>query len=178
MNHFAPASRRMEPMALQPKIADFPRIRKALNFYKVTSMITGTMLLLLCAVMVMKYAFKVELYLFTPNGVAEFMPIVPEGQEADFVSPGFNLFKAFLVAHGWFYVVYLISNFMLWSPMRWSFLRFLVLALGGIVPFLSFIMEGRIVREVNTYLAKRERALAAPVDSAPIASNTTTEGRS
>lgn len=168
----------MDPMALQPKPADFPRIRKALSVYKVTSVITGTMLLLLCAVMVMKYAFKVELFLFTPNGFAEFMPIVPDGQEEAFVRPGFNLFKAFLVAHGWFYVVYLISNFMLWSPMRWPFWRFLVLALGGVVPFLSFIMEGRIVREVTADLARREAALATEAPQIPITAPTTPEGRS
>lgn len=165
-------------MALQPKPADFPRIRKALRLYQVTSMITGTMLLLLCAVMVMKYAFHVELFLFTPTAFAEFLPIVPEGQEADFARPGFNLFKAFLVAHGWFYVVYLISNFMLWSPMRWSFMRFLVLALGGVIPFLSFIMEGRIVREVRTYLAKRELEIAAAATPDSLTATTTSEGRS
>lgn len=168
----------METMALQPKPADFPRIRKALSVYKVTSVITGTMLLLLCAVMVMKYAFRVELFLFTPNGFAEFMPVVPAGQEESFVRPGFNLFKAFLVAHGWFYVVYLISNFMLWSPMRWPFMRFLVLALGGIVPLLSFIMEGRIVREVNADLSRREQALADAASPDSLTAHTTPEGRS
>ena len=168
----------MDIMALQPKPADFPRIRKALGFYKVTSVITGTMLLLLCAVMVMKYAFHVELFLFTPSGFAEFMPIIPDGQEDDFVRPGFNLFKAFLVAHGWFYVVYLISNFMLWSPMRWPFMRFLILALGGIIPLLSFIMEGRIVREVTNDLARREQAIADAAAQIPLTAPTTPEGRS
>ncbi|GAA1328376.1 DUF3817 domain-containing protein [Leucobacter albus] len=148
-------------MQLQPKPEDYPRIRRSLRVYKVTSVITGVMLLLLCAVMVMKYAFKVELFLFTPNGFAEFLPIVPDGQEAEFARPGFDLFKAILIAHGWFYVVYLIANFMLWSPMRWNFAKFLLLALGGVIPFLSFILEGRIAREVTTFLAEKEAALAA-----------------
>lgn len=108
-------------MQLQPKPSDYPRIRKALSFYKVTSVITGIMLLLLCAVMVMKYAFNVQLFLFTPNGFAEFVPLAPEGIDADFTGSGFDLFKAILIAHGWFYVVYLVSDFMLWSPMRWNF---------------------------------------------------------
>ncbi|KIP52288.1 DUF3817 domain-containing protein [Leucobacter komagatae] len=148
-------------MQLQPKPEDYPRIRRALSVYKVTSVITGVMLLLLCAVMVMKYVFDVELFLFTPNAVAEFLPIVPEGQEAEFARPGFDLFKAILIAHGWFYVVYLIANFMLWSPMRWNFMRFLVLALGGVIPFLSFFLEARIAREVNQFLDEKEAALAA-----------------
>lgn len=142
----------METMVLQPKPVDYPRIRRALSIYKVTSVITGVMLLLLCAVMVMKYVFGVQLFLFTPDGFAKFEPLAPEGIEADFAPAGFDLFKAILIAHGWFYVVYLISNFMLWSPMRWSFMRFLLLALGGVIPLMSFFLEVRTAREVNALL--------------------------
>lgn len=151
---------------LEPKTEDFSRIRKALNVYKVTSVITGIMLLLLVSVMVMKYAFRVELFLGTPDGFFHFYPTIPEGQEEDYVREGFNIFKAFLIAHGWFYVVYLISNFMLWSPMRWPFWRFLLLALGGIIPFFSFWLEGRTAKVVNTYLDQREAALAAEKERA------------
>ena len=42
--------------------------------------------------------------------------------------------------------------------MRWQLPRFLLLALGGIIPFLSFILEGRVAREVRQYLAQREAA--------------------
>ncbi len=146
----------MEVMQLQPKPADYPRIRKALKVYKVTSVITGVMLLLLCAVMVMKYAAGVQLFLFTPEGFAQFVPIAPEGVEGDFRAEGFDLFRAILIAHGWFYVVYLISDFMLWSPMRWNFLWFLLIALGGVIPFMSFFLEARIVRRVNAFLDSRE----------------------
>lgn len=145
---------RMDTMVLQPKPEDFPRIRRALKVYKVTSVITGVMLLLLCAVMVMKYVFNVQLFLFTPEGFAKFEPLAPEGVESDYQPEGFDLFKAILIAHGWFYVVYLISNFMLWSPMRWPFTRFLLLALGGVIPFMSFWLEGRTAREVTGYLER------------------------
>ncbi|MGO3146218.1 MAG: DUF3817 domain-containing protein [Leucobacter sp.] len=148
-------------MQLQPKPEDYPRIRRALSIYKVTSVITGFMLLVLCAVMVMRYAFGVELFLFTPNGVAEFLPTIPKGQESEFVREGFDLFQAILIAHGWFYVVYLISDFMLWSPMRWGFGRFLYIALGGVIPFLSFYLEGKVARDVTTFLAEKEAALSA-----------------
>ncbi len=151
----------MEAMQLQPKPEDYPRIRRSLSIYKVTSVITGVMLLLLCAVMVMKYAFGVALFLFTPNAFAEFLPIVPEGQEAEFPREGFDLFKAILIAHGWFYVVYLISDFLLWSPMRWGFAKFLLIALGGVIPFLSFFLEGKVAREVTSFLDEKEAALAA-----------------
>lgn len=151
----------MEAMQLQPRPDDYPRIRRAVSVYKVTSVITGVMLLLLCAVMVMRYAFGVELFLFTPNAFAEFLPSIPKGQEAEFAREGFDLFKAILIAHGWFYVVYLISDFMLWSPMRWNFSKFLLIALGGVIPFLSFFLEVRVVREVTSFLDEKEAALAA-----------------
>lgn len=163
-------------MVLQPKPADFPRIRKSLSFYKVTSVITGTMLLLLCAVMVMKYVFRVELFLFTPSGFAHFEPVMPGGMERDFAVQGFDLFKAILIAHGWFYVVYLISNFMLWSPMRWNFGRFLLLALGGVIPFMSFFLEGRTAREVTETLERLEAAQTPTPQAASAAP--ITEGRS
>lgn len=159
-------------MVLEPKPEDYPRIRKALKFYKVTSVITGVMLLLLCAVMVMKYVFNVQLFLFTPDGFAKFEPLAPEGIEADFEPAGFNLFKAILIAHGWFYVIYLISNFMLWSPMRWKFVRFLLLALGGVIPLLSFFLEVRTAREVNAYLDSHEGA-SAEAEPQPSSSSST-----
>ena len=165
-------------MQLQPKPADYSRIRKALSFYKVTSVVTGVMLLMLCAVMVMKYAFNVQLYLFTEDGFAHFYELAPEGLESDFQASGFDLFKAILIAHGWFYVVYLISDFLLWSPMRWGFMRFLLIALGGVIPFMSFFLEARIVREVDGFLDSRESALA-PDTSHPTAaasSATTSKG--
>jgi hypothetical protein len=67
-----------------------------------------------------------------------------------------NLSTGILIVHGWFYVVYLFSDFRLWSLMRWPFGRFILIALGGVIPFLSFILEVRIAREVRAYLDRRE----------------------
>jgi hypothetical protein len=143
-------------MPLEPKPADFPRIRGALKFYMVASNITGVMLLLLTAEMILKYVWHLELYAFGPNGLLSLEPVVetPEGLESTGV--GVNLSTGILIAHGWFYVVYLFSNFRLWSLMRWPFWKLLLLASGGIVPFLSFFLETRIAREVREYLATRE----------------------
>ena len=80
----------------------------------------------------------------------------PDGHES--TGDGFNLSLGILVAHGWFYVVYLFSCFRVWSLMRWGFGRFMTLALGGIVPLLSFFMEAIVASEVKTYLATRESA--------------------
>ena len=62
-------------MPLEPKLADLPRIRGALRFYQVAAIITGVLLLLLCAEMIMKYAFGLELELGGPNGFLAFVPI-------------------------------------------------------------------------------------------------------
>jgi integral membrane protein len=140
-------------MALAPKPKDFPRIRGALKFYQVASIITGVLLLLLCVEMLLKYTpLGLEVELGGRNGL---LALVPDGTVT-----AVNLSTGILIVHGWFYVVYLFSDFRLWSLMRWPFLRFVLIALGGVIPFLSFFLEGRIAREVKTYLATREAELA------------------
>ena len=149
-------------MPLEPKLADLPRIRGALKFYQVASIITGVLLLALCAEMIMKYAFGLELELGGPQGFLAFVP----GDSVTAV----NLSTGILIVHGWFYVVYLFSDFRLWSLMRWPFARFIVIALGGIVPFLSFFLVVRFAREVRAYLERREADVAS---ASPVASSTT-----
>ncbi|RFA10034.1 hypothetical protein B7R54_13080 [Subtercola boreus] len=145
-------------MPLEPKRADFGRIRSALTFYRVCSVITGTFLLLLCAEMLLKYTpIGVEIELGGPQG---FLALVPDGSVT-----AVNLSTIILIVHGWFYVVYLFSCFRVWSRMRWGFTRFIVLALGGVIPLLSFFLEGRIAREITAYLAAREAQPANPVAS-------------
>ncbi|GAA4377462.1 DUF3817 domain-containing protein [Agromyces bauzanensis] len=144
-------------MPLEPKLADLPRIRGALRFYQVAAVITGVLLLALTGEMIMKYAFGLELELGGPQGFLAFVP----GETIAAV----NLSTGILIVHGWFYVVYLFSDFRLWSLMRWPFPRFIVIALGGVIPFLSFILEVRIAREVIAYLERRESAAASPVEA-------------
>ncbi|MFT4229514.1 MAG: DUF3817 domain-containing protein [Microbacterium sp.] len=139
-----------------PKIASFPAIRTALRFYQVCSIVTGTLLLLLCAEMIMKYGFGQELFLGGTGGAVWWAPVVegPEGHIS--TGDGLNVSMSILVMHGWFYVVYLFACFRVWSLMRWPFWRFLLLAAGGVVPFLSFVMEAIVGREVKRYLTARE----------------------
>ncbi len=153
-------------MPSAPKLASFPAIRGALKFYQICSVITGTMLLLLVAEMILKYvpAFGYELFLGGSGGFLWFAPVVegPGGLES--TGDGFNLSLGILVAHGWFYVVYLFSCFRVWSLMRWPFWRFLLLASGGIVPLLSFFLEVRVARDVKAYLAERDADAASGAD--------------
>lgn len=141
-------------MPLEPKLADLPRIRGALRFYQVASIITGVLLLALCAEMIMKYAFGLELELGGERGFLAFVP-------GDTVT-AVNLSTGILIVHGWFYVVYLFSDFRLWSLMRWPFARFIVIALGGVIPFLSFYLESHNGREVRAYLDRREHESSQP----------------
>jgi integral membrane protein len=162
-------------MPLEPKSADLPRIRGALKFYQVASVITGVMLLLLCTEMILKYVFHLELYAFGDQGVLAFTQVLETATGLESTGTGVNLSTGILIAHGWFYVVYLFSDFRLWSLMRWPFSRFIVIALGGIVPFLSFFLEARIGREVRSYLDGREAAEAAAGASEPSDGTDTTD---
>jgi integral membrane protein len=127
-------------MPLQPKASDVGRIRLALKLYRVTSIITGTFLLLLCLMMVFRYGFGVDIELGGPFG---FLYLNPREQIT-----AINLSTIILIVHGWFYVLYVLADFNLWSPMRWGPLRLLIMFSGGIIPLLSFILERRIHREV------------------------------
>ena len=132
-------------MPPKPRQRDIPKIPGAVKFYRVSAYITGVMLLLLIFEMVFKYTpLQLEMQLGGEGGF-----LVPK----DSITTGFNLSTAILIAHGWLYVVYLFADFRLWSLMRWPFSRFLIIALGGVVPLLSFFVESHM-----TKLALREHA--------------------
>jgi len=145
-------------MALKPKLSDVPRIRSALALYRVFAYITGTMLLLLVLEMIFKYTpIQREIEL---GGAHGFIALVP-----DKTVLAVNLSTGILIAHGWLYVVYLFSDFRLWSILRWPFSRFIAIALGGVVPFLSFIVEHYITKSVKREIAELEAA-ALPAEPA------------
>lgn len=135
-------------MALSPRSEDLPKIPRALRFYVVMANVTGTFLLLLCAEMVLRYGvgFDVEV-----GGQFGFIALTPHDQVT-----AFNLSTAILVIHGWLYVFYLIADYWLWSLMRWPFLRFIIIALGGVIPALSFVLEGIYGKQVKRVLADTE----------------------
>ena len=133
-------------MPLSPKPSAAPRIRSALKLYRVTSIITGTFLLLLCLMMVFRYILLVDIELNGPEG---FLALTPKE-----MITGINLSQIILIVHGWFYVLYLYSDFRLWSLMRWRFPRFLLIALGGVIPLSSFFIERSTHREVEAWLAE------------------------
>jgi len=123
---------------------DLPRIRIALAFYRVSAAVTGVFLLLLVVMMVTRYGFGMDLELGGPAGFISLAP--KEIIEAD---AAVNLSTIILIVHGWLYVVYLICDFALWRFVGYSFGYFCFVALGGIVPFISFYFEWRVPRDIR-----------------------------
>ena len=112
-----------------------PWVRKAAGAtarYRVLAWITGSMLLLLCVELILKYVFHA-------GGVSA------DGRP----DPVLGAWIAY--AHGWIYVVYLVTVFQLWSTMRWRLGRLVTMALAGVVPVMSFILE----RTVHTQALAR-----------------------
>lgn len=123
-----------------------PQIQKVLRFYKVSSYVTGGFLILLMITWgIRRLPFLgFDLWLFGPNGFIAFEQYGVDGEGLPDV--GINLTVWILIIHGWLYVVYLIADFRIWTLLRWPFTRFLLIALGGIVPLLSFYTEARYAK--------------------------------
>lgn len=106
------------------------KARGALNRYRVLAIITGVMLLILCVELFFKYVVEVQ-------AVIDYMSWVP-------------------FAHGWIYVVYLVTVLDLWAKMRWGFGRLATMVFAGVVPVMSFILEKKVHADADAKL----RALA------------------
>ncbi len=121
------------------------KLQTALSWYRVAAWITGILLILLGLEIIAKYGFGSEVEMF---GSSALFSLVPDGSVE-----AFNLSSAVLVAHGWFYIVYLVACFRVWNVVRWPFWRFLWLASGGLVPILSFVIEHYATAAVRGILA-------------------------
>lgn len=103
----------------------------ALTRFRVMAWVTGVMLLILVFVaMPMKY-----------------------------IGDDDSLVRIVGVAHGWLYIVYVITVLTLAYQGHWRPLRTLLVMLAGTVPFASFVAERKVVA-----IARRERQ-DAPVDA-------------
>ena len=157
-------------------IEQLPQIRAAITFYRVMSWVTGIFLLLLVAEMVLKYSpTHVEIFAFGASGPLALEAVVPGagcqwyslfvpggmGCEIASLGTGVNISLAILIVHGWIYVIYLLASFRLWSLLRWPFARLFAMALGGVVPFLSFFVERPLHRAALADLARLEAEKAA-----------------
>ena len=116
---------------------DARRARAAFARYRAMAFVTGGMLLLLTLEVMLKYVVRAA-------GV----------DDAGSPKPVIGSWIAF--AHGWIYVVYLVTVFDLWSRMRWRASRILVMVAAGVVPVLSFVVEPRAGRWVESDLDAAE----------------------
>jgi len=132
-------------MAIGPKSSDIPLIRRTLAVYKVSSVLTGTFLLGLVVMMVTRYGFGRDIEL---NGADGFLALTP----VDTLT-GLNVSIFLLAIHGWLYVLYLACDFVLWRVLRWPFWKFVWIAMGGIIPLLSFFFERQVPRDVEAMIA-------------------------
>jgi integral membrane protein len=96
-----------------------PKVLAAFKRYKIAAFIVGWGLLILCAAMVLKYAFDL------PRFVAIWGPI-----------------------HGALFVGYVIIAFDLAYKDRWSPLGTLWVLVAGTIPFVSFVAERQVQRKV------------------------------
>ena len=110
------------------------KLPAALRRYRAMAWVTGVMLLILTAEMVLKYVFRAA-------GL----------DDAGDPRPVIGTWVAF--AHGWIYVVYLVTVIDLWARLRWGWGRLVTMVLAGVVPVMSFVMERRVHRDAEARLA-------------------------
>jgi integral membrane protein len=65
------------------------------------------------------------------------------------------------VAHGWLYMILLISAVDLGRRAKWTWKRLLLIALAGTVPFLSFVAERSATKDVRAKMAAGGRVTTA-----------------
>ncbi len=95
------------------------RLGPRLLAFRVMAYVTGVFLLLLCTSMVLEYGF---------------------GQD-------WLTWSAY--AHGWLYMIYLVTVLLLGTAVRWTPGKMVLVALAGTIPVMSFVAERRITRELH-----------------------------
>ena len=118
-------------------------VLSALKLYRVASAITGSLLVAITILFAVRLTSQQDLWLAGPHGFLTFESYQVDdlGNKVGLPTVGLDLTTVVLIVHGWFYMLYLYTDFRLWSLMRWSFKRFLIIAAGGVVPLLSFFTE-------------------------------------
>ncbi|ANC31098.1 hypothetical protein I598_1545 [Isoptericola dokdonensis DS-3] len=106
------------------------KARGALSRYRVMALITGVTLLVFCGEMIVKYVVGAFVDV---DGVMAYLSWIP-------------------FAHGWIYVLYLITVLDLWAKMRWGYGRLASMVFAGVVPVMSFVLEKKIHAEAEVKL--------------------------
>lgn len=127
-------------MPTEPNLRE--TVSKLLRLYRFAANLTGVFLIVITVLYVIRLATSTDLFLLGPRGFLWFETFtLVDGDRVGLPDTGVNLTTIILIVHGWLYVLYLYADFRLWSLLRWSLGRFLLIAAGGVVPFLSFFAE-------------------------------------
>lgn len=143
-------------MTSTPNSDQVKTIRGVLKYFKVTSYITGIFLVLIMILWGIRLTIQADLWLGGPDAFLQlaYYSVDSSGEKIGFPTSGIDITVISLIVHGWLYVAYLFGDFRLWTLMRWSFFRFLLIALGGIIPLLSFFTERHYTRVAEAELKK------------------------
>jgi integral membrane protein len=143
-------------MTSTPKNDQVSTIRGVLKYFKVTSYITGIFLILIMILWGIRLSIQADLWLGGPDAFLQlaYYSVDSSGEKIGFPTSGIAITVISLIVHGWLYVAYLFGDFRLWTLMRWSFFRFLLIALGGIIPLLSFFTERHYTKVAEAELKK------------------------
>ncbi|MGP9537664.1 DUF3817 domain-containing protein [Brachybacterium sp. AOP43-C2-M15] len=121
-----------------PRPLDEVSCRTSFARFRVASIVEGIALLVLVAIMSMRYGVY--------GGDAWFTSTSPFWEQVSSVwSP----------IHGLIYMVYVVLGFDLWMKMRWALPRMLLLMLFGVIPVLSFFGERWTHQAVESDLERR-----------------------
>lgn len=143
-------------MTSTPNSDQVKTIRGVLKYFKITSYITGIFLVLIMVLWGIRLTIQADLWLGGPDAFLQlaYYSLDSSGEKIGFPTSGIDITVISLIVHGWLYVAYLFGDFRLWTLMRWSFFRFLLIALGGIVPLLSFFTERHYTKVAEAELKK------------------------
>lgn len=141
-------------MAIGPRAEDLGRIRFALILFRISAAFTGVFLILLLIFWITRYTVG-DFAFFPETGAFGFY-----AKDLIEAGGGINLTVMLLIVHGWLYVAYLLIDFALWRLVRFPFSYFVLVALGGVVPFLSFWYEYGVPRTVKKATAHLKNGVA------------------
>jgi integral membrane protein len=119
-------------------------VRKNLTAYRVMATIVGVLLVVLCLI-------GVPLANFDGSGMWGIFGSTPSwvtpGSSAQELGEAITTYLG--VAHGWLYMIFLVSAFLLSRRARWDLPFTLVTLVCGTIPLLSFWAEHRATRRVR-----------------------------
>ena len=90
-------------------------------FYRIMAVVVGTVLLVL------------TILLISVRGLG---------------NPEPTFYAAAWTAHSYLFPIYVVATFMLSTKLKWSFGKTILIMLAGTIPFMSFLTERRVAKEV------------------------------